>query len=418
MWNEISKPENYDPNNDAFFDYQQAVEHFVPIPIEMENLPHDAWPEEMKDSLLSILEDWLAENRQTLEHLKAGTERPFLYLKDTYMDNFLMASDFCLDLGKIIRLAQVIGWQAKFNATNGRIDDAINNLIAGHRLAKHFTGRKPILYYLISMSIKATTIKNSFLVLERAELDSRQLAYLQKQLELQSHNSDNELDFTFERLEIYDAIQRMFTDDGKGNGRLSPKAASLLMSMSPPYVAEPQSWDVLSESSREAHAYWLATTGPDRKQTMEMTDKVFDYYESLTSKACWQICNVKDASQKKIDAMLEDSILMMWKPSFGILHMRYRSLNQQNALIVTIAILRYKADNGKLPQKLDDLVSAGFLKELPVDTCSEKSFVYRQTDSNFILYGIGPGLTDDGGIPGDWGDEDTDIVFWPVRKRD
>ena len=72
---------------------------------------------------------------------------------------------------------------------------------------------------------------------------------------------------------------------------------------------------------------------------------------------------------------------------------------------------------------LDELVVEKYLKELPIDPFSDKALVYRKTDGNFILYGVGSNFKDDGGQvirdgkgkarqyadEGDW-------VFWPVVK--
>ncbi len=86
-------------------------------------------------------------------------------------------------------------------------------------------------------------------------------------------------------------------------------------------------------------------------------------------------------------------------------------------------MVRYKQDKGSYPESLDKLVTAGYLKEIPLDTFSDKPLVYKKTDDDFILYSVGPNFIDDGGqvyrddkgIVRQWADEG-DAVFWPVFK--
>ena len=86
--------------------------------------------------------------------------------------------------------------------------------------------------------------------------------------------------------------------------------------------------------------------------------------------------------------------------------------------LAIIAILRYKGDKGSYPENLRQLISEGYLKELPIDAFSDKPLVYRQEDDNFILYSFGADFDDDGGTYSrSWGQapEGGDQVFWPLE---
>lgn len=88
-----------------------------------------------------------------------------------------------------------------------------------------------------------------------------------------------------------------------------------------------------------------------------------------------------------------------------------------------MAILRYEKDNRGYPADLDELVTVGYLSELPIDPWSDKPLVYKKTDDGFLLYSFGLNFIDDGGELGKdkkgkvrlWADNG-DAVFWPVRK--
>ena len=52
-----------------------------------------------------------------------------------------------------------------------------------------------------------------------------------------------------------------------------------------------------------------------------------------------------------------------------------------------------------------------------MDSCSEGSLVYRQTEDDFILYSIGEDFIDNGGThcESGFGEDGGDYVFWPVQ---
>jgi len=61
---------------------------------------------------------------------------------------------------------------------------------------------------------------------------------------------------------------------------------------------------------------------------------------------------------------------------------------------------------------------------LPIDPYSDQPLVYKRTESDFVLYGVGENFKDDGGtvavVDGrlrKWGTkEEGDWVFWPVPQ--
>ena len=87
------------------------------------------------------------------------------------------------------------------------------------------------------------------------------------------------------------------------------------------------------------------------------------------------------------------------------------------ALVTTLALLRYKADKGDFPISLQELVLTHYIKELPIDPYGKGPLVYKRMDGDFILYSLGANFEDDGGIPSNWGmgKEGGDQVFWPIE---
>ncbi|MCJ7693597.1 MAG: hypothetical protein MUO22_09315, partial [Sedimentisphaerales bacterium] len=106
-----------------------------------------------------------------------------------------------------------------------------------------------------------------------------------------------------------------------------------------------------------------------------------------------------------------------------VIEISYRACTGYKATSAIIAVLRYKQDKGNYPEGLEELITAGYLKELLLDPWSDEPLVYRRTEDNFILYSVGWNFIDDGGQvekdkkgnPRVWAEEG-DAVFWPVSK--
>ena len=63
---------------------------------------------------------------------------------------------------------------------------------------------------------------------------------------------------------------------------------------------------------------------------------------------------------------------------------------------VGIAIEQYRLANGKLPERLADLVPT-FLTEAPTDPYDGRPLRYRKLERGYVVYSVGADLTDDGG---------------------
>lgn len=73
---------------------------------------------------------------------------------------------------------------------------------------------------------------------------------------------------------------------------------------------------------------------------------------------------------------------------------------------------QYAADKGKLPQSLDDLVSEGYLRELPVDPITEKREWNTTTGSDPNSSEGGQGVTDVHSTATDQSTEGTPYSEW------
>ena len=154
-------------------------------------------------------------------------------------------------------------------------------------------------------------------------------------------------------------------------------------------------------------------------------ERHYDFMEKVALKSPAQVreerIDIDEESMKIVEGNL---FLEVLSPAFSkVIEISNRSKMDVQATITVIALQRYKNENGQYPESFSDLVTAGYLKELPIDPWSDKPLVYKKTDEGFTLYGIGINFIDDGGTmsldnsgrPRLW-QKNGDWVLWPVVK--
>ena len=65
--------------------------------------------------------------------------------------------------------------------------------------------------------------------------------------------------------------------------------------------------------------------------------------------------------------------------------------------VVSLALAVWRAEKGSYPDKLDAL-SPAVLKALSPDPFTDKPLIYRRAGEGYVLYSVGPNMTDDGGV--------------------
>jgi len=73
-----------------------------------------------------------------------------------------------------------------------------------------------------------------------------------------------------------------------------------------------------------------------------------------------------------------------------------RIKTNDDLLVIGLALARYKAEQGKYPEKLEQLVPS-ILKALPADAFASTPFVYKKRGNGYLLYSLGANQTDEGG---------------------
>jgi hypothetical protein len=422
-FNRMTKPTDYDPNKNAAFDYREAARVLEDMPEELFWATKE-WPGDMNSQELAVLRQWLNSNQEALACLERGSAKSGYWPGDPNPDKNLMIDKPTLEGQKSAQFACLIGWNAKFSALNGQTCKALDDTITAYRLAAHFMGPKDTICQWVGLRFRVVAVEDAFVILHRRQLHSDELSYFQRQLETQLLDNRKELDFRWERLRVQDTVQRVFTDDGKGNGHLIPRLIAewvipVFSTGGRPQTTSEIVFDMKRRYGDHARVFWMAMIGPDRQQTMTRADELLAFCEMLNTQTPYKLNRQGVDAEQRIQQMLKDHYaLQTINPLHSIIRIEQRCAASESALLATIAILCYEAEKDRLPPSLEQLVSAGYLKELPMDPYSDKPLVYKVLGKDFTLYSLGADFDDDGGISSDWArwSGGGDQVFWPVER--
>lgn len=422
-YSKITRPDDYDPNENAALYYKKASEVFWVLP-HVGELGLYIWPSDINDAEVETAKKWLALNSEAVIYLKQAISKPYYWVHRNLPFSYqgmlgISLKDY--DKLKFHHIASFLDLQAKVMMREGDTQRALEYIVQLHKMGVHLCGPKTLFEQLVGLRFKRMAIDNTLAALDRGQFDSATLKDWQEELEHQIYNSGKELDFRSEKFLAYDIIQRTFTDNGRGNGRLIPRNAAELLKQAIIIMTLTTETGV-QQVDRDNYLkfIWLALFGPDRRKTIAIVDKSFAYADTLKHQTPWQLHTQGIDSDGEINRMLEGYAIEKIPSVYHVIELYQRLKAKESALITIIAILRYKEDKGSFPENLDQLVSAGYLNQLPMDPYSDKPLVYKRLDSNFMLYSLGADFDDDGGVHSRWGQysQGGDQVFWPVKKQE
>jgi hypothetical protein len=384
---------------------KEAAKLVVPMPKWL-NESEAAWPSDLNDIQMHKLEEWLASNYNAIEGIKKACNKPYYWnFYDTNdpelgMPMWSNVKFTILDFSKYRKLAEIIDWQVRYSAYKNNLQEAVNNTIVLCKFGHNFEGNGILNEQLGGIGIEARGYHTVFDILNRTDLSLQQLADLQGYF--QKTQNDKMINFEAEKVFLYDFVQRNFTDDDNGSGK-------------------PIRDGILLGGNNWFHIIWniLIFNLPDKRDILEKAETLYETYGSFRGSI------YTDAKEKYEEDIHDTPIwLQLYVPSFEKINAilcRYKT--QRDALITTLAIMRFQKETGKYPQTLDELLQTGHIKQIPFDVYRNGPLTYKRTDINFTLYSFGVDGDDDGGKMGMrkgkpfiWDEKDGDAVFGPVTE--
>jgi hypothetical protein len=376
------------------------------------------------DEQKKLIRQWLAKNDTPLALVTKGAKLPYCWQQYQSKDpEQSMMTVLLPDLAPIRSIAYALCWRAWLNAQSNDFNSAFQDIETCYRLGRHYRGEKILVEQLVGMAIKGRALQTVRQMLDTFKIDSIALAGFQQRLQTLIDGDNFKPDFSLEKLFTYDEIQRCFTDSRFGPSHLYPKRIIELSGMNNGNSAKREPMDDLILTLMLSPKVIFA---PNKTETIANADAFYKLFDEIFSKTPARLKTEGIDPDSETGRIVNNNIfLKILMPGLARVNMiGWRNKIDAESTPLIIALVRYKQDTGAFPESLDKLVEQGYIKQIPVDPFSDKPLAYRKTDNNFLLYGWGDNLKDDGGQvardekgkpikfadTGDW-------VFWPVVKN-
>jgi len=335
--------------------YQKSIELYVKEPDAL-NGKTRSLSDELTSQEQALLRKWVQDNSQAIEQLQLGSNKPYCWF--TKKGPTL---DVNPHLQEIVELAFVLQARAFLQPENTNINSIIADLITLYKFGAHISsGPNLSEEKMVGFALKGLSLKAVFNILDKKLLNSASMKNMEDKLKQFAAGQNEAFDIRGDKIHMREKVETYFTS---------------------------------------LKSYLLNT---------------LEYCDLVAARTPWELHNDKATLSAKTNPWIENIAPAITRS----IEIEYRSRAEMQALITTLAILRYNNENSRYPTSLSQLLSAGYLNDLPKDPFSDEPLVYRKTPEGFMLYSFGGDLDDDGGLQSKWGlgEENGDQVFWPVQK--
>jgi hypothetical protein len=369
------------------------------------------WPGDMNEVEVGQMKAWLSRSAEAMKLAEEAITKKCFWVRGQAKDGrfgnmrHFVSRDLC----------RVLIWRGKFKAWQGDVKGGLSDIVLAGNIPG-CVGEKPTdVEWVWGVDAAKGSGFQAIEMLSRTKVSSQELAELASEIEKMGSRWDSiETPMMIERLYFLDFVQRCFSDNGHGDGRILPGVIYPWLDCLGP------DFDRKLDQFMETMTICLATRG--RRATVERYDRfAAESLKLLSSKLePWQLraagrypwAELKKSPVENIFLEMNIFQTMFSAPTDTIVAKLHEHRNTMSGMVATIAVLRCKVDTGALPDGWDGLVKKGYIAEPPRDIYSGKPFIYRKTGDDFTVYGVGKNCIDDGG------DREKDIVFWPVETHE
>jgi hypothetical protein len=408
-WLNESEQAGRDESDNARLYYQKASQLVVEMP-EWLAVSTAKWPTDFNDVEMKALTEWLQKNHESINFIRQAADCPH------YWNHYQISGEEAENLSQALvpslmeplsgyrQVAFVMRHNIRYEAYRGDVEQAMQDCIVLMKYGHDMQGNGFLVEQLVGIAIEAVGLGEGSRILEKVDMPPEVLENAQRNLEKLIKEDKPVISLDLEKVFWYDIIQRFFTDDGTGDGRLLGRGL--------PYVIG-SDWSLLRI---------LLFEYPSRKETLDVIEQYFDQSTKLIMQSPWRLHN-EGIDPNTWSANIGKNIMLDLQGSghFRLNQISWRMKTQRRGLLIVIALSRYKKENGKYPISLKELVEKGYLESMPIDPFSGRPLVYKKTEDDFILYSVGEDFKDDGGeifrddrgrlrmwaATGDW-------VLWPL----
>jgi len=429
--NQMSRPPLRDEDN-AWPHYKKAIQLFVEPDEELGKSDAFRSSGEQADRSFSKLarqeqeeiSKWIEQNVSAWQEFEAGSSKAYCYKEHQYSsenpNDRLLLCVTLPHLQVLKSLAKLGTWRARAAVSRGDTRPALEDCLTVARAGSHWQGKGTLIEQLVGLAISRLGREELLHLAATQNLSAADLKQLHQQLAQIYPQGCRLVDIESERLGFLDIVQHVFTDGGLGGGHLIPKQLTTVGD-----VGE----NAGGSGSHEFELMLSTAAGmihARRDATVAVFNAAFDKMSEIAKLTPYQ--------RQACSIHVEDALLAVPKYRYFLIHLFLPALGRvselaycdkasHEATVTILALKRWHLEKNAYPATLDELVGAGYLKELPMDPYSDRPLIYKRTDDDFVLYSVGSNFTDDGGVSGkdregqprSWRDNG-DTLFWPVLE--
>lgn len=323
-------------------------------------------------------------------------------------------------LGHLRNLALALGWDVERAAAAGDGQLALAEVRAILALSRHLHETPTMINAWVAISTMSLACErvNWALANHANAFTEAQLADLAHMLAAMDDRAMR-IDYRGERLFFEDVIQRIYSDDGHGDGRVTAKGLEWLQSLAGVNTHRPgeESVDfVFNYAGPAASAVMLG-----RRDMLDEHARLMDMVDAEAATPLWE----RDTS--KVDTLLESWMrspleqlrrfplaLMMPALSRASINAEFSKM-RRDVTLIAIALEVHHRQHGEWPDSLDALVPH-LLPEVPVDRFDGQPLRYAVREGRPLVYSVGTDREDDGGVAAAYGVHHNAQMWQPRDK--
>ncbi len=344
----------------------------------------------------------------------------------TLLDESLLGILFphVLDLRNAVRL---FAFDIQLAIEEGDSARAVQDIETMIGLARHAAEGRVLICGLVSKSILGMAFAEieSVIVEDPDFFNEQQLQKLQSAV--RGAKLKDWISYDGEVLMVSDLIQRIYTNDGQGDGHMTSQGLEIMSALGngeffKDNMSENESWDSIIENAFGPLGLLVFAT---RGEVSAKADQFFEAASADLNRPMW-VGESKDIYKElNLEKLKYAPLGLMLPPSMNMRNVLNENVARQEGVLGALALQRFYLANGAWPNSWDEIPKST-LPRSPVDQMTGKSLLFKIVDQSPTIYSLGVDLDDDGGVsPEDVrpivymsdvrinGKSDGDWIVWP-----
>jgi hypothetical protein len=297
--------------------------------------------------------------------------------------------------------ARIFYVDTRYAMVQGDSQRAVENIQTIFGMANHASETRCLVSSLVGFAVATIgfDVLEEVMIADPDFFSEEQLATLQSNIEKISFPTW--LHYEGERAFIKDLVQRCYTDNGNGNGRMTADgievltSASLWISNQQAIANENETYASVAKTVLGPASLFLVAS---RKEVIEKTDEFIDHSVAQIYKPFWKVERLPLDDFFKENKLKHVLLGMVFPATEQVEEAMRRTAGYQEGVIAALAIHRFYKKYDQWPEQFDQ-VAPEFVAEFPYDPIDGSMIKFKYDDDELKVYSVGIDKTDEGGTP-------------------